>query len=340
MDNGTMVEAFKFLNYYQLATNSLVSKRYRNLIRTHRHKLALLDVDRIYMYRYVANQDTVVIEIFEKEFSSEEYNEWIVSNGYSKVVPLEGRIAGKECKGNDRDMYEFWAEVYPDPNNRHDIATTVLYARTELKDETWPLFQHFIRLLMDPFIYIRYLRLNPQKEVFTLLAGAMNPDRHRLQCKQLNICINVDTPRLIVWMKDHVHCDEFGIYGHKDSNCDEELADLFMTGSTCTSVINVMNYDLSNVIVDLVQKFTGLKNRDECQVVESIRGNGEDRGIVEALKRNFTEFIAEEEKYEGRRNTGQIIGFINHDIEKELTFNAKNNYLYGWPYFSITITNL
>ncbi|KAI1697034.1 hypothetical protein DdX_18743 [Ditylenchus destructor] len=49
MDNGTMVEAFKFLNYYQLAKNSLVSKRYWNLIRTHRHKLALLDVNYIDM---------------------------------------------------------------------------------------------------------------------------------------------------------------------------------------------------------------------------------------------------------------------------------------------------
>ncbi|KAI1696057.1 hypothetical protein DdX_19256 [Ditylenchus destructor] len=49
MDNGTMVESFKFLNYYQLAKSSLVSKRYWNLIRTHRHKLALLDVDEIYM---------------------------------------------------------------------------------------------------------------------------------------------------------------------------------------------------------------------------------------------------------------------------------------------------
>ncbi|KAI1694688.1 hypothetical protein DdX_19983 [Ditylenchus destructor] len=44
MDNGTMVEAFKFLNYYQLATSSLVTKRFRDLIRTHRHKLALLHI--------------------------------------------------------------------------------------------------------------------------------------------------------------------------------------------------------------------------------------------------------------------------------------------------------
>ncbi|KAI1692740.1 hypothetical protein Ddc_23365 [Ditylenchus destructor] len=51
MDNGTMIESFKFLNYCQLATSSLVSKRFWNLIRTHRHKLALLYVNRIYMVR-------------------------------------------------------------------------------------------------------------------------------------------------------------------------------------------------------------------------------------------------------------------------------------------------
>ncbi|KAI1709855.1 hypothetical protein Ddc_13681 [Ditylenchus destructor] len=39
MDNGTTVEAFKFLNYYQLAKKSLVSKRFRNLIQIHRHSL-------------------------------------------------------------------------------------------------------------------------------------------------------------------------------------------------------------------------------------------------------------------------------------------------------------
>ncbi|KAI1713326.1 trypsin inhibitor like cysteine rich domain-containing protein [Ditylenchus destructor] len=47
MDNGTMVESFKFLNYRQLAKNSLVSNRYWNLIRTHRHSLALLDIKEI-----------------------------------------------------------------------------------------------------------------------------------------------------------------------------------------------------------------------------------------------------------------------------------------------------
>ncbi|KAI1706330.1 hypothetical protein Ddc_15342 [Ditylenchus destructor] len=48
MDNGTMVESFKYLNYCQLAKISLVSKRFWNLIRTNRHRLALLYVDYVY----------------------------------------------------------------------------------------------------------------------------------------------------------------------------------------------------------------------------------------------------------------------------------------------------
>ncbi|KAI1695756.1 hypothetical protein Ddc_21004 [Ditylenchus destructor] len=53
LDNGTMVEALKYLNYCQLAKNSLVSKRFRNVIQTHRHKLALLFVHSIDMVSYL-----------------------------------------------------------------------------------------------------------------------------------------------------------------------------------------------------------------------------------------------------------------------------------------------
>ncbi|KAI1698025.1 hypothetical protein DdX_18148 [Ditylenchus destructor] len=331
MDNGTMVEAFKFLNYYQLAKNSLVTKRYRNLIRTHRHKLALLDVDRIYMYSYVANQDPAVIKMFNEELSPEEYNKFIARNGYSKQIPLDGQITGKESTENDRDIYVFGANVFQNQNNCPDIATTVFYARdVELKDETWPIFQHFMRLLMDPFISIRSLILYSPKDVFTLLAGAMNPDRNRLQCKQLNIRFNGDTQKFIVWIKDHVRCDRFEIDVDNESNYDEELLDLFLTGAPCTSAIYVINYDLSKVIVDLVQKFMGLKSRDEYQLVESIRGDDENREVVEALKRNCAEFIAEEEQFEEDYGTRQVIGFINNDIEKKLTLNVKNfSFVFG-----------
>ncbi|KAI1690445.1 hypothetical protein DdX_22470 [Ditylenchus destructor] len=273
MDNGTMIESFKFLNYYQLAKNSLVSKRYRNLIRTHRHKLALLDVDNIYMNSYVSNQDHFVVRMFNEVLSLEGYNKFIVRNGYSKH---EDEVAGKETPENGRVIYALFANVYPIPNNHHGIAATVFSARAELKDENWPLFQHFFRLLMDPFIYIRTLALNPQKHVFSALAVTMNPDRDRLQCQQLNIRFNGDTKKFIIWVKNHVRCDEFVIYGNSDSNYDEELLDFFMTGAPCTSAIKVTNYDLSKVIVDLVRKFKALKNGDEYQIVEIIRGEDED----------------------------------------------------------------
>ncbi|KAI1693997.1 hypothetical protein DdX_20341 [Ditylenchus destructor] len=319
MDNGTMVEAFKFLNYYQLAKNGLVSKRFSNLIRTHRHKLAILHVN-IYMYRYVAHKAApAAIKIFNEDLSPEKYSEWIVRNGYLKQVPFEGRISQKESTESGHATYVLRANVYQDPNNR--VATSIFYAMVELKDDNWPLFQHFIRLLMDPFIYIRTLELNPEKCVFTFLTRAMNPDRDRLQCKQLDIRFDGDTQKFVVWIKDHVRCDEFHIYGMSDSNYDEVLIDLFLTGAPCTSAMNVADYDLSKVIVNFVQKFMGLKNRAEFQVVESIEGDDENRVVVEALKHNCTEFIVQEDKYEERRGTRQVIRFINNDIEKKLTLN-------------------
>lgn len=50
--------------------------------------------------------------MFNKEFSPGKYNELIVRNGYSKEVPLEGRIAGKECTDSCRTIYLLLADVY------------------------------------------------------------------------------------------------------------------------------------------------------------------------------------------------------------------------------------
>ncbi|KAI1696740.1 hypothetical protein DdX_18891 [Ditylenchus destructor] len=164
----------------------------------------------------------------------------------------------------------------------------------------------------------------------------MNPDRGRLQCKKLNIYLNADTG----WIKDHVRCNEMLLDGFSVTNCDEELLDFFTTASPCTSAIYAINYDLSKVIVDLVQKFTGLKNRDEYGLVESIRGDIKDEGVVEVLKRKCAEFIAEEDQIEEDRGTIQVIGIVNNDIGKKLTLNAKN-FSYGrGSYFSIQISNL
>ncbi|KAI1698026.1 hypothetical protein DdX_18149 [Ditylenchus destructor] len=123
-------------------------------------------------------------------------------------------------------MFDFTIKVsflIVDPNHCHKIATTVFYARAELEDDYWPSFQHFIRLLVDPFIYIRYLVLN--QKALSFLSGAMNPDRGRLQCEHLSIHFN---QKFIVWIKDHVRCDEFQIYVKCDSNFDEELLDLLV----------------------------------------------------------------------------------------------------------------
>ncbi|KAI1691650.1 hypothetical protein DdX_21749 [Ditylenchus destructor] len=258
MDNGTMVEAFKYLNYCQLAKNSLVSMRFRNVIETHRHKLALLCVDTIRMEKR-RNAEPAAIKLFNKEISSEEYNEWVLCKNYSKEILPICQTAG------DRRYYELTA--YGDYKGPNQESTRVFFARVEeLNHETWPLFQHFVRLLTDPFIRIRYLRLIPQADVLKLLAATIDrSNRGRLQCEKLDFNFEGNVQESFSCIKDHVRCANFQIPGFRSSpDHDEQLLDFFATGSHCTSEIFVVSDDISKaVIVDFVQKFTDLKSRDD-----------------------------------------------------------------------------
>ncbi|KAI1691453.1 hypothetical protein DdX_21877 [Ditylenchus destructor] len=188
MDNGTLVEVFKFLNYCQLAKNSLVSKRFSNLIRTHRHSLGLLYVNSISVkYHYRA---TAFIKVFTKQLSPKAYNEWVIRNQYSKQIPLEDQVGRMHRRQYEHNVYRIFAQaVYKDPNH-HPLwndMTTVFYASTKLDHVNWPLFQQFVRLLSDPSIYIRCLELTSQNDVFNLLARSTSSDRNRLQCKNCSL---------------------------------------------------------------------------------------------------------------------------------------------------------
>ncbi|KAI1693041.1 hypothetical protein DdX_20878 [Ditylenchus destructor] len=307
-DNGTMVEAFKFLSYCQLAKNSLASKKFRDLIRTHRHKLALLYVDSLVMFPFpsphrknVSNFDPIrsLIEIFGQKLSTKEYNEWVVRNGYSKQIPIEDQVAGEQCAQYGTEEYMLRATaLYKDPNCcQPSASTTVFHALIKLNHKHWPLFQHLVRLLTDPFVYINFMRLTPQKDFVNLLAGAINSDRSRLQCKRLKFSLDGNVPKFINWAKNNTFCDEI-LIEDVALNHDEELLDLLVTGAQCTSVINTGYYDSSKVIVDFVQKFLDIKSSDEYQAVESIQGKIEGREVIEVLKRNHTKFVVKEERDE------------------------------------------
>ncbi|KAI1693782.1 hypothetical protein Ddc_22535 [Ditylenchus destructor] len=238
MDNGTMVEAFKYLNYCQLAKSSLISMRFRNLIQTHRHKLALLYVSGIDM---VSITDVPhVIKVFDKKLSSDAYNDWVIRNQYSKEVPLEDQVACTESTQSIPNGYCLNAEAYyKDPNHREwNDRTTVFFAKAELNHENWPLFQHFVRLATDPFIYIDCMGLTYQNAVLNSLSGAVNPNR-RLQCKELHFNLKGNTQKSLTWTKNHVRCNQLWTYGKVDLNQDEALLDFFVTGGHCTSVFGV-----------------------------------------------------------------------------------------------------
>ncbi|KAI1697847.1 hypothetical protein DdX_18245 [Ditylenchus destructor] len=336
MDNGTMVETFKYLNYCQLAKNSLVSKRFRDLIRTHRHKLALLNVHSIDMSFSPIARATV--KFFDEHLTPEAYNEWTIRNSYSKLAPLQDQIVSTQCVQNIPDVYWFYAYAhYKDPNHLElrDI-TNVFFARAKLNDDNWPLFQHFVRLLTDPFIYVERVHLAYQIDVLNSLARANISDNGRLQCQELIFNLNADSRKFITWAKGHVRCNRFSVYGEADLNQDEVLLDFFLTGAHCTPEVKVSSNDLSKVMVRFVQKFLNLASSDESQLIESIAGNFKSEAI-KLFKRDYAEFHVKEER--NRRSTTHIFEFINVDIVKKMQLTAET-YESVMSVFSIKINNL
>ncbi|KAI1691330.1 hypothetical protein Ddc_24313 [Ditylenchus destructor] len=336
MDNGTMVEAFKYLNYCQLAKNSLVSKRFRNLIQTHRHQLALLYVDDIRMYSIQVDPPTV--KIFDKELSPEAYNNWVIRNNYSKQIPIESQVASEESAQSITNGYWLAAYAhYKDPSHREwPDRTRVFFAEVELNPENWPVFQHFVRLITDQFIYIDYAHLTDQNDVLNLLAEAMDSDHDRLQFKKLDFNLKSNSQKSITWIKNHARCNKLYIFGEGDLNEDEALLDFFVTGANCTPSIKIGYRDLSKVVTDFVQKFMELKNSGEVQLVESIDGYF-DVQAVESLKRNYAKFVVKEDKDD--RCATHIFEFVNADIKKKLQLTTVNRG-YLWSDFSIKINNL
>ncbi|KAI1690828.1 hypothetical protein Ddc_24677 [Ditylenchus destructor] len=269
MDNDTMVEAFKYLNYSQLAKNSLVSKRFSNLIRVHRHSLALLYVNHVSMERRVKYCHTH-FKIFDKQLSPEAYNEWVIRNQYSKQIPLEGQ------DGGDKIALCAFA-FYKDHNYRQRLdETEAFYAVAEFSNDNWPLLQHFIRLITDQFIFIRRAYLIPRNDVCNLLTEAINSNFSCLLWEQLNFNLDGNVQKFINWTKNNVLCNELQICHNRrlsftDGELPQEvLLDFFLTGARCTSEIKVQYYVSFKVVNGFVRKFMNLKNWNEYQVVESI----------------------------------------------------------------------
>ncbi|KAI1693764.1 hypothetical protein Ddc_22544 [Ditylenchus destructor] len=260
LDNGTMVQVFKYLKYCGLAKTSLVSKRFCDLIRTHRHTLALLDVKSIKMHKYTdVNHSPTGIEIFDKVLSAGEYNEWVIRNGYSKQIPLETQIAGMQSTQYERKVYRLSAHAdYKDSTpalERKSFSLKglqIFFASIELNHENWPVFQHFFRILTDPFVYIRGMELSTQNDALNLLTGAINPDYGRLKCHTLSNFMNLkssDEDKVVGFIECHpnrnVNMDAFK----------RNYADFVVEGNinqTCGS---------SNLVYEFINNYIGKKLR-------------------------------------------------------------------------------
>ncbi|KAI1702179.1 hypothetical protein Ddc_17250 [Ditylenchus destructor] len=327
MDNGTTVEVFKSLNYCQLAKTSLVSKRFRDLIRTNRHRLALLYVS-AGMDRYF--EPISRLTVFDKNLSLEEYNEWVIRNQYSKQIPLERQMGGMGSTQTQHKFYQLHAFAGRDRN-----SGCVFSVHAELNNENWPLFQHFIRLLTDPFIYLHEVEFDwtAQKDCFNLLTGIINPDRNRLQCHAMRLFTKdtiLDFPNLITWAKCHLQCDKLEIVVYSSSDYDEELnnnkvlLDFLMTGGHCTSAFRITNYWNWKVFFDLAVKFMDFKKDDECQVVQSITVDIQCH-LVEVFKRHLGKFLVKE-KLDVDEITSErkelVFEFVNKDIDQKCQLTA------------------
>ncbi|KAI1711030.1 hypothetical protein Ddc_13075 [Ditylenchus destructor] len=312
MDNDTMVETFKFFNYCQLAKNSLVSKKYRDLIQIHRHKLALFYVDTLVLSNFHTSPSLIIV--FDEQLLPENYNEWVIRNGYSKQIPIEGQVVGKQSAHNSDRVYVLRA------NAGYNGSTIVFYTQTSLNHNHWPLFQHFVRLLMDPFVHIRHVDMIPQNDVLNLLTGAFNQDRNRLECKTIKLNFEGNVQKLTGWIKRHVRCNEIQIHNDGASGYEEELIDLLMTGAHCTSAIKIEYSIPLRIIVELVQKFINLKRSDGCQVIESIRDNVTRRSGDVLNYAEFAEITKEEinEDINEDGSTVRVLEFVNSDVGKTL----------------------
>ncbi|KAI1703192.1 hypothetical protein Ddc_16663 [Ditylenchus destructor] len=312
LDNGTMIEVFKFLKYCQLANNSRVSKRFSDLIRTHRYSLARLYVATIDIE--TSKSDNHYVKIFDQPLSPKAYNEWVVCNQYSKQIPFQ--VAEKQSSENCNVYLLLALGNYKESKRLSDSRQ--LCACTELNHESWPLFQHFVRLLTDPFIYIHIVTLR-QQDVLMLLAEAMYSDQNRLQCDLLQVWEGNNMQKFITWVKDHVVCNTFRSYNvfngvHSRSNYDEEILDFVMTGANSTREFDVCFYDLSKVLIDFVQKFLDLKTCDDYQIIECIRATVK-KEILELLTRDYAVFLLKETKYDWHHT----FEFVNNNIGKKLT---------------------
>ncbi|KAI1695761.1 hypothetical protein DdX_19404 [Ditylenchus destructor] len=211
-----------------------------------------------------------------------------------------------------------------DPNQE---STQVFHARVkELNNETWPLFQHFVRLITDPFIRIRYLELIPQADVLKLLAATIErSNRGRLQCEKLDFNFESNAQESFSYLKDHVRCANFHIIGSRSSpDHDMQLLDFFATGFHCTSEISTFDDISKAVIVDYVQKFMDLKSRDDSQLVESIRGRVS-KLTAEALETNYEKFFIKEEEYGYGWTTAPVYEIANADIRKKMRLTVSAN---------------
>ncbi|KAI1706611.1 hypothetical protein Ddc_15192 [Ditylenchus destructor] len=328
VDDHTLEQTFKFLGYFQLAKSSLVSRRFSRVIQSNRSRLAKLRVKKLLMDRRIRIHQNF-ITVCDVEFNPNEYREWAYPYGYTKGYrfdsPVVAVTAAYDSRSPERreqhhSFIRLQALAYEDSNTLVTVFSAV--TSTKLSYDNWPLYQHFIRLLNDPFAYFERLTLiSFQNFAWNALVENYGSRNRSVTCKYAKILLEDDSKDFLVWIKQNVVSEDLSLRRYETSTYDQDDTVSFLsTGQKCASSVvlrdEVYNGEhLIGAIYDLIEKFLDLETSIQCQMISSINFR-HICNLSERFLTNFARAFVRDEIVED--SFSRIYQFMNRNIKKKL----------------------
>ncbi|KAI1715338.1 hypothetical protein Ddc_10994 [Ditylenchus destructor] len=335
-----MIDSLRFLNYCDLAKTSLISKKLSEFIQTHRSSLTLLRVKEMIMeyhekqvpdgYSRTSYSTTMLFGV--KKFDLD-HDDWIESNGYSATF---------EFKPKEVDLENLFQKQPPKPTNcislhasaryhesgsciKEDSAPLTVVFSTFVKPKFnrldcrrhWPMLQHFVRLLSDPFVYFESIHLVSLKnELWKPLVKNLKLTLNRTLCNGAEIRLENNAGEFLDWMKNYLRCSQLSLRSTGSPN--DELATFLLSGSKCTSHAMISGTYNRALEHNLVARFLTLKQDDRDQMIPSISFPWmiSVHTIKEMFGDTFSEFLVREENT--LESFLQVYEFTNRDIMQKL----------------------
>ncbi|KAI1692016.1 hypothetical protein DdX_21492 [Ditylenchus destructor] len=326
-----MIDSLRFLNYCDLAKASLISKKLSEFIQTHRSSLPFLRVKEMLMEyheeqlpdRYSRKSFSTITLFGVKNFDLD-HKDWIKSNGYSATFEFEHKQSPPEP--SNRISLHAAARFHESGSCiKEDSAPLTVVFSTFVKPNFhridcrrhWPMLQHFVRLLSDPFVYFERIQLvSLRNELWKPLVKNLKLTLTRTLCNDAEVCVENNAGEFLNWMKNYLRCSHLSLRSTGSPN--DELAAFLLSGSTCTPLAVISGTYNKELEHNLVARFLTLKQIDRDQVIPSISFPWmiSVHTIKEMFEDKFSDFLVREE------NTSesflQVYEFTNSDIMQKL----------------------